>query len=224
MKSVALILAAAMLVPAAAHAQTEPTSPQIVAGQALKKKLGELPKGSKAPMLTGADGPTIRAAFDAAATRKLPLDAGLAGATCVSIGEAIVAYVDFANRMVAGAPDAQKASDALLDTVQEELTMGAVAAKPWPASRTDSSGVTDSGATGRSWQASRTDGGAFMRASTACSVALGGGRTSAPSVTRMRQVEQRPRPPHSAAWGMPLPRLASRTEVPRGTVTARPPG
>lgn len=126
MKYIAAFAAtAALLVPAAAMAQA---SPQITAGQALKKKLDEAPLGSKAPVLSGPDGATIRAAFDAEATRKLPLEPAVTGGTCVAIGEAIVAYVDFATRMTKDQPDPQKASDALLDTVQGELSLGAVAA------------------------------------------------------------------------------------------------
>jgi hypothetical protein len=66
-----------------------------------------------------------------------------------------------------------------------------------------------------------------MRASTRRSSAEGGGRASAPAwapAIRTRQVEQRPRPPHTDACGIPRARLASSTLVPRGTATTRPPG
>ena len=68
-----------------------------------------------------------------------------------------------------------------------------------------------------------TPGGAEMRASTRASLASGGGRCSAPCPTRTRQVEQRPRPPQTEAWGILFMRLISSSVRPRGTATALPP-
>ena len=77
---------------------------------------------------------------------------------------------------------------------------------------------------GRAWQARRTPGAAWMRASTRCSSSSGGGRASAPSITRTRQVEQRLRPPQTEAWGMPPMRLASSRLVPGWMTTRLPSG
>src|SRR5438477_502355 len=55
-------------------------------------------------------------------------------------------------------------------------------------------------------------------------LALAGGCCSSPSTMRMRQVEQRPRPPHTEACGMRAERLASSTVMPRGMRTSRPSG
>jgi hypothetical protein len=55
---------------------------------------------------------------------------------------------------------------------------------------------------------------------------LGRGRRNLllrPSIL-MRQVEQRPRPPHTEACGMPAIRLASNTDTPRTIWTTRPLG
>src|ERR1700722_7894932 len=74
---------------------------------------------------------------------------------------------------------------------------------------------------GRSWQASLTPGAACTRSSTACSAALGTGSPTTSPRTRMRQVEQRPRPPHTCACGILLMRLASSTLKPRATRIVR---
>jgi hypothetical protein len=87
-----------------------------------------------------------------------------------------------------------------------------------------SSGWMVTAPVGRVWQASRTPGAAWMRASTRCSSSIGGGNDSAPSITRTRQVEQRLRPPHTAAWGMPPMRLASSKVVPGWMTTRLPSG
>ena len=49
----------------------------------------------------------------------------------------------------------------------------------------------------------------------------GGGMPSFDPSTLMRQVEQRPRPPHTEACGMPAIRLASNTVTPRTIWTTR---
>ena len=49
-------------------------------------------------------------------------------------------------------------------------------------------------------------------------------RAARPSAIRTRQVEQRPRPPQTEAWGMPAPRLASRMVVPSTAATRLPSG
>ena len=77
-----------------------------------------------------------------------------------------------------------------------------------------SSGATAISERGRVWQASRTLGGAPTRRSTASSCGEGGGNVSMPRLIRMRQVEQRPRPPQTDACGMPAIWLASRTVMP----------
>ena len=69
--------------------------------------------------------------------------------------------------------------------------------------------MTDRSAAGRSWQARRTSGAAPILRSTTCSSALAAGRERKPRVTRTRQVEQRPRPPQTEAWGMAPKRLTS---------------
>ena len=71
-------------------------------------------------------------------------------------------------------------------------------------------------------QAKRTFGGAPTQLSTRSSSLVVMGSDSTPRVMRTRQVEQRPRPPHTEAWGMPAERLTSRTVSPGGTRTCRP--
>jgi len=61
-----------------------------------------------------------------------------------------------------------------------------------------------------------------MRRSTRCSSSPGGSMLPASLRTRTRQVEQRPRPPHTWACGIPASRLASSTLVPGVTSTKRP--
>ena len=99
--------------------------------------------------------------------------------------------------------------------------------RTWPSAGpadAGSSGTTARSWVGRTWQASRIAGVAPIRASTRASPAAGGGRCSTPCVTRMRQVEQRPRPPHTAACGMPPARLASSRLVPGLIATVVPSG
>ena len=84
-----------------------------------------------------------------------------------------------------------------------------------------SNGTTTISPSGRSWQASRTGGCKAARSSTACSPACGSRRGAVHSMTRMRQVEQRPRPPQMLACGTRPTRLASSTVNPIGTRTLR---
>ena len=86
------------------------------------------------------------------------------------------------------------------------------------------SGITDRLALGRNWQARRTSGPAFTRDSRRASAGAATGCDSKPALTRTRQVEQRPRPPHTEVWAMPAWRLHSSTEKPRGMLTVMPPG
>ncbi len=58
-----------------------------------------------------------------------------------------------------------------------------------------------------------------MRRSTVSSWSPGGFSAALPSTSRTRQVEQRARPPHTAAWGMRASRAASSTDDPAGTCT-----
>src|SRR5580698_661107 len=62
---------------------------------------------------------------------------------------------------------------------------------------------------------------ALICRSVAVSFRSGEGHTSAPSMMRTRQVEQRALPPHIETCGMRKERLASRTVQPRGTCTER---
>ena len=66
--------------------------------------------------------------------------------------------------------------------------------------------------------------GAPIRARTRASSGAGGGRCSAPSPRRTRQVEHRPRPPHTEACGTPAARLASSTLIPGSIDTLTPSG
>src|SRR5664279_970226 len=77
---------------------------------------------------------------------------------------------------------------------------------------------------GRSWQARRIAGSepAPTRLSTNASRLDGSGRSAQSPITRMRQVEQRARPPQTLACGTLLRRLASSTLRPLGTRTVLP--
>src|SRR6202023_659140 len=76
---------------------------------------------------------------------------------------------------------------------------------------------------GRSWQARRIDGSAApTRLSTNASRGDGCGSELESPITRMRQVEQRARPPQTLACGTLLRRLASSTLRPFGTRTVLP--
>src|ERR1700687_3911180 len=71
---------------------------------------------------------------------------------------------------------------------------------------------------GLSWQARRIDGSvAPTRLSTNASRCDGSGSELQSPITRMRQVEQRARPPHTLAFGAVWRRLASRALTPLGT-------
>ena len=85
------------------------------------------------------------------------------------------------------------------------------------------SSVTLRSPLGRVWQASRTPSGALMRSSTRISSSDGGSRAFSSASTRTRQVEQRPRPPQTEAWGLPAARLISKIELPGAAVTLRAP-
>ena len=74
-----------------------------------------------------------------------------------------------------------------------------------------SNGVTSTAPRGRSMQARRILGRAPIRRSTRSSFGEGGSVLWISPRTRTRQVEQRPRPPHTEACGMPAMRLASST-------------
>ena len=67
-----------------------------------------------------------------------------------------------------------------------------------------------------------TPAGAPTRSSTRCSSGEDGGSWSAPSPSRTRQVEQRPRPPHTEGCGMPSARSISSTVAPARMVMIRP--
>src|SRR6266404_9427354 len=82
----------------------------------------------------------------------------------------------------------------------------------------------DRSVSGRNWQARRIAGSAPAptRLSTNASRLEGSGKESQSPITRMRQVEQRARPPQTLAWGTLLRRLASSTLRPFGTRTVLP--
>src|SRR4030088_3397776 len=82
----------------------------------------------------------------------------------------------------------------------------------------------DRSVSGLSWQARRIAGSAPAptRVSTNASRLDGAGSDAQSPITRMRQVEQRARPPHTLACGTLLRRLASSTLRPFGTRTALP--
>src|SRR5476649_1002947 len=81
----------------------------------------------------------------------------------------------------------------------------------------------DRSAMGRNWQARRIDGSdAPTRLSTNASRLDGSGNEVQSPITRMRQVEQRARPPQTLACGTLLRRLASSTLRPFGTRTVLP--
>src|SRR4030088_408071 len=73
------------------------------------------------------------------------------------------------------------------------------------------SGSNSRSACGRIWPAKRTPTGLPIRSSVRASIGPGGASCSAPLVTRTRQVEKRPRPPQTDAWGIPGQQLAPKT-------------
>ncbi len=76
---------------------------------------------------------------------------------------------------------------------------------------------------GRNWQASLIEGSVVpTRVSTSASRCDGSGSASWSPMMRMRQVEQRARPPQTLACGTLWRRLASSTESPFGTRTVLP--
>src|SRR3954463_15375698 len=85
-------------------------------------------------------------------------------------------------------------------------------------------GKKERSVSGRNWQARRIAGSAPAptRLSTNASRLDGSGKESQSPITRMRQVEQRARPPQTLAWGTLLRRLASSTLRPFGTRTILP--
>lgn len=120
------MISAALLLPLQAQAQ-QSTSPLIEAGNALQAQLKTAAKDP--PMLTNAGAPLVRTAFNADAIRTLPVsDVALVSNSCIAIGQTILAYVDFATRTSANAPDPNVASEAAMLRIQEEMTLGAIAA------------------------------------------------------------------------------------------------
>lgn len=126
MMRTALISAAALILPMQAQAQ-QATSPLIDSGKTLQANLATNPKDP--PMLTNAGAPAVRRAFDAQAVRTLPVsDMALVSNSCISIGQTIVAYVNWATRTTANAPDPNAAAETAMLRIHEEMAMGAVAA------------------------------------------------------------------------------------------------
>ncbi|RYY47178.1 MAG: hypothetical protein EOP59_01625 [Sphingomonadales bacterium] len=130
LKWAAVLAIAAMPVAAtafSARALPVQVDPDIVAaGKQLKAKLDSAARDT-APTLRNADAPLVRRAFSEKALRALPATPAI-GDACVSIGEAIVAYVDYATRTAEGETDPAKAHDAIILAIQDELTLGTVAA------------------------------------------------------------------------------------------------
>jgi hypothetical protein len=117
-----LARAGAFLLPAllaAAPAAAQGQMNLIDAGQALATRVGAATGFANVPMLTNADAALVRAAFDADAVRKTPLDLDTISNSCIAVGTAIVAYTAFAART----GDAETA----LLRLQDEVTLGAVA-------------------------------------------------------------------------------------------------
>lgn len=91
----------------------------IDAGKTLATRLGAATGFANAPMLSNADAALVRAAFDADAVRKMPLDLDTVSNSCIAIGTAIVAYTQFATRT--------GNAEAAMIRLQDEVSMGAVA-------------------------------------------------------------------------------------------------
>jgi hypothetical protein len=118
-------LIAALALAAPSFAAAPDGAALIAAGEKLKAQLDAGAKGSTPPMLTNAGGALVRTAFDADTVRALPLDdVTLVGNACVAIGNAVVAYAGYLGR----ATDSPAAADALGLKVQDELTLGTIAA------------------------------------------------------------------------------------------------
>src|SRR5215831_7619781 len=114
------------------------------------------------------------------------------------------------NRPVASRVDSRKSTNiAAIWSSRPPATAAskrsALEAEPVPV---ETSGSTAISAFGLSWHARRTDGGAPIRFSVTRSTGLGAARRRALSTMRTLQVEQRPRPPHTDACGIPVQRLA----------------
>ncbi|WP_066798235.1 hypothetical protein [Sphingomonas soli] len=126
MKILMLTLAAAACLAAApASAQTPTGAEMIAAGEQLKAKLETAARGAQ-PRLDNEDAALVRRAFDANALRAMPLSLEI-GNICVSIGGALLAYAEFAGR-VANGESGSRTPDALILAMQNEISLGTIAA------------------------------------------------------------------------------------------------
>ena len=91
----------------------------IDAGKTLATRLGAATGLADVPALSNGDAALVRAAFDADAVRRMPLDLDTVSNSCIAIGTAIVAYTQFAART----GDAEAA----MLRLQDEVALGAVA-------------------------------------------------------------------------------------------------
>jgi hypothetical protein len=122
-----LALGLAQPASAAAAATRAPASGQAVidANNQLAARIAETPAGQPVPMLSNNGASLVRAAYDAAAIRAVPLDDAMTiGGICQALGNSIIAYTNAIERETQG--DTAKANAATV-RLQDEFTLGTVA-------------------------------------------------------------------------------------------------
>jgi hypothetical protein len=108
--------------------RAQSTEALIAAAGQLKQRLDAASSAPAIPRLSNGNASLVRTALDPRAIRAIPADLQVASRACLAIGQVVSGYVQAAQRVSAGAPNPDAATETVMLEIQNETSLAIAAA------------------------------------------------------------------------------------------------